>query len=134
LVALAIAGEPRFRLERLELERSGPSFTVDTLRLLRQREPDNRFVLLVGADAARELPAWHEAEALAGLAELAVFARPGSDAPSLPWPHRAIVVPAVDISATAIRRRLAEGRSIRYWVPDAVAEAIRAGRLYLPDA
>jgi nicotinate-nucleotide adenylyltransferase len=134
MVSLAIVGEPRFRLERAELERPGPSYTVDTLRLLRQREPDSQFTLLIGADAARELPSWREAGALADLAELVLFARTGVEIPSLPWPHRTVTVPGVDISATTIRRRLAEGRSVRYWVPDTVAEFIRVERLYLPDA
>jgi nicotinate-nucleotide adenylyltransferase len=134
LVALAIAGEPRFRLERAELERAGPSYTVDTLRALRAREPGREFALLIGADAARELPAWHQADALPRLATLVVFARPGAVLPALPWPVRTVTVPGVDISATEIRRRVAEGRSIRYWVPDPVAECIASDRLYLPDA
>jgi nicotinate-nucleotide adenylyltransferase len=134
MLALAIEQEPRFRLERAELDRPGPSYTIDTLRLLAGREPDHRFTLLVGADAARELPSWREAPQLAGLAELALFARAGEAVPPLPWPHRTVTVPGVDISATAIRRRVAEGRSVRYWVPDAVAEVIRLERLYLSDA
>jgi nicotinate-nucleotide adenylyltransferase len=134
MVDLAIRGEPRFALERAELDRPGPSYTVDTLRFLRGREPDRRFALLVGADAARDLPQWHEAAALPGLAELVVFARAGTLAPELPWPVRIVVVPAVDISATEVRRRVAARLPVRYWVPDAVAEAIRVERLYLPDA
>jgi len=134
MVALAIEGEPRFRLEPVEMERPGPSYTVDTLQLLREREPAHRFTLLVGADAARELPAWHEAGALVELADLVLFARAGAELPSLPWRHRTVTVPGVDISATTIRRRVAEGRSVRYWVPDVVAEFIRVERLYLPDA
>jgi nicotinate-nucleotide adenylyltransferase len=134
MVSLAIAGEPRFRLEPAELERAGPSYTVDTLRTLRAREPGREFALLVGADAASDLPSWHQAEALPTLATLVVFARPGMSVPTLPWPVRTVTVPAVDISATEIRRRVSEGRSIRYWVPDPVAECIAADRLYLPDA
>ncbi len=134
MVELAIAGEPRFRLERAELARTGPSYTVDTLRELRAREPGQVFALLVGADAARDLPQWREAPAIAGLAELVVFARAGTPAPDLPWPVRQVVVPAIEISATDIRRRVRQGRSIRYLVPDAVLEAIRVGGLYLADA
>jgi nicotinate-nucleotide adenylyltransferase len=134
MVALAIEDEPRFRLERAELDRPGPSYTVDTLRLLTAREPQHRFTLLVGADAARELPLWREASVLTELAELVLFARAGEDVPLLPWPHRTVTVPGVDISATTIRRRVTEGRSVRYWVPDAVAEFIRLERLYLSDA
>jgi nicotinate-nucleotide adenylyltransferase len=134
MVELAIAGEPRFRLERAELERSGPSYTVDTLRALHQREPGRRFALLVGADAARDLPKWREADQVAALAEIVVFARAGVPVPPLPWPVRPVVVPAIEISATDIRNRVRQGRSIRYLVPDPVCEAIRAGGLYLADA
>ena len=134
MVLLAIAGEPRFGLERAELDRPGPSYTVDTLRLLRRREPGQRFALLVGADAARDLPKWREAEALPGLADLVVFARAGTVVPELPWPVRAVTVPGIEISATDIRGRVRQGRSIRYLVPDPVAEAIRAEGLYLTDA
>ena len=134
MVALAISGEPRFGLERAELDRMGPSYTVDTLRVLRQREPAKRFALLLGADAARDLPKWREPEALAGLADLVVFARAGASVPELPWPVRAVTVPGIEISATDIRGRVRQGRSIRYLVPDPVAEAIRSEGLYLTDA
>lgn len=134
MVEVAIAGDARFRLERAELERSGPSYTVDTLRQLQAREPGRKFALLVGADAARDLPQWREAGSLPELAELVVFARAGTAAPELPWPVRRVMVPAIEISATEIRRRVREGRSIRYLVPDPVVEVIRSGGLYLTDA
>lgn len=134
MVALAIAGEPRFALERIELDRAGPSYTVDTLRALRNREPGREFALLVGADAARELPQWREADALPALARLVVLSRPGVEPPVLPWPVERVPVPAIDISATAIRGRVARTQSVRYWVPESVAEFIKAERLYLPDA
>lgn len=134
MVALAIAAEPRFRLERLELDRPGPSYTIDTLRALHQREPGTRWALLVGADSARDLPLWQEAEALHQLAQLIVFARAGVDAPALPWPAQRVTVPALEISATQIRRRAAAGQSLRYWVPDPVVEVIQGEGLYLKDA
>jgi nicotinate-nucleotide adenylyltransferase len=133
MVALAIRGEPRFALERAELDRPGPSFTVDTLRELRRREPGQQFAILVGADAARDLATWHEAGQLPTLAEVVVFARSGASLPSLPWPVRAVTVPVLDLAATDIRHRVATGRSIRYWVPDAVAEFIKDKGLYLAD-
>jgi nicotinate-nucleotide adenylyltransferase len=131
MLGLALAGAPTFAVERAELERPGPSYTVDTLRALRGREPEAEFTLLLGADAAAELPAWHAAAELPELARIVVFARPGSTVPAVPWITRVIEVPAIDISATAIRRRVREGRSIRYWVPDTVAEYVTSHRLYL---
>ncbi len=134
MVRLAIAGAPRFAVESIELEREGPSYTVDTLRALAAREPGHRFAVLLGADAARDLPQWREAAALPALAEWVVFARTGLPMPALPWPVTTVTVPAVEISATAVRERVAAGRSIRYWVPDPVREFIGQGGLYLADA
>jgi nicotinate-nucleotide adenylyltransferase len=130
MLAAAIAGNPRFRVERIELELPPPSYTVRTLRALTEREPGNRFLLLLGGDAARDLSSWHEVEALPDLAEIVVLSRPGSAPPVGGLISRALTVPAVDISATAVRERVAQGRSIRYLVPDAVREYIAAHGLY----
>lgn len=131
MLSLAIGGTPGFALERIELDRAGPSFTVHTLQELQSREPGSEFVLLLGADAAAELPGWREAERIPQLARVVVFTRPGSTSPQSPWISQTIQVPAIDISATEVRRRVARGESIRYWVPDAVAEYVARHRLYL---
>ena len=130
MLELAVAGNPRLAVERIELTLPAPSYTVRTLRALAQREPGNRFTLLLGADAAQDLPAWHEAAALPGLADIVVFARPGTSVPRHSLIGRVIEVPALDISATAIREHVKRGRSIRYLVPDAVREYIAAHGLY----
>jgi nicotinate-nucleotide adenylyltransferase len=124
MVELAVRGDPRLRVDRSETVREGPSYTVDTLRALRAEAPTAELVLLLGADAARELPRWREADAIQGLARVAVFTRGEGGAGALP-------VPRVDISSTEIRARVKAGRSIRYWVPDAVADYIASRRLYL---
>jgi nicotinate-nucleotide adenylyltransferase len=135
MLDLAVAGNPRLSVERIELGLPAPSYTVRTLRALARREPGNRFMLVLGADAAQELGAWYEVEALPELADVVVFARPGVtlSRPSHP-PHpairRVVEVPAVDVSATLVRERVREGRSIRYLVPDVVREYITAHGLY----
>jgi nicotinate-nucleotide adenylyltransferase len=131
MLELAVAGAPGFEVERLELERPGPSYSVDTLRELRRRQPETEFVLLLGADAAKDLPEWREAERIPELARVAVFARPGSTVPRSAGISHVIEVPSIDISATEVRRRVSRGQPIRYWVPDAVAEYISRHRLYL---
>jgi len=131
MLELAIAGSPGFAVERAELERPGPSYTVDTLESLRAREPRAAFTLLLGADAAAELGAWHRAGELPSLARIVVLARPGTPVPSSPLIAASLEVPAVDISATEIRRRARAGLPVRYWVPDAVAEYMARHRLYL---
>ena len=134
MLSLAISGNPAFALERAELERAGPSYTVDTLRELSRHHSPALLVLLLGADAAAELPAWHQVTQIPQLARVVVFARPGSVVPQSPLIAQVIEVPAIDVSATEIRRRVREGRPIRYWVPDAVAEYIARHQLYLDPA
>jgi nicotinate-nucleotide adenylyltransferase len=131
MLSLAVSGYPSFGLERSELARPAPSYTIDTLDDLSRRHPRTALVLLLGADAAAELSLWHQAERLPQLARVVVFARPGSAVPANPLISQVIRVPAVDISATEIRRRVSRGLSIRYWVPDAVAEYIARHQLYL---
>ena len=131
MLSLAIGSTPGFAVEAAELRRQAPSYTVDTLQELREREPGAEFILLLGADAAAELPDWYQAHRVPELARVVVFARPGTEVPASAWVSATIEVPAVDISATEIRNRIRQGRSVRYWVPDSVAEYISAHRLYL---
>jgi nicotinate-nucleotide adenylyltransferase len=130
MLALALAGHPPFVLEPLELTRPAPSYTVDTLRALRAREPHERFVLIVGADAAAELPRWRAADEVARLAEIAVLTRPGVPEVASPFVTHFVATPAIEISASEIRARCLAGKSIRYLVPDAVAEYIARRGLY----
>ena len=130
MLQLAVAGNPRLSVEPIELTLPTPSYTVTTLRALAGREPGNRFTLLLGADAAQDLASWYEVESLPVLADVVVFARPGSPTPAHPMIRRVVSIPAVDVSATGVRARVAEGRSIRYLVPDAVREYIAAHGLY----
>lgn len=131
MVRAAVAGDPRFAADDLELRRTGPSYTVDTLRALRVREPGAELVFLTGADNLRDLPRWREPDEIARLATLAVVSRAGETVPAeLPYPAVAVPVTRVDISSTEIRRRVAAGQSIRYLVPEAVRAVIRRERLY----
>ncbi len=130
MLELAVAGNPRLCVERIELSLPVPSYTVRTLRALADREPGNRFTLLLGADAAGDLADWFEVDALPRLADVVVFARPGTPLPRHAAIARSVEVPALDISATMIRERVRRGRSIRYLVPDAVGEYIAAHGLY----
>lgn len=127
MVTLAVEDEAGLGVEAVEAGRPGPSWTIDTLEQLRNREPGSRFVLLIGSDAAAEFAAWRDAARIPDLAEVVVYQRPGAPVPA---GFRSVAVPGCDISATAIRARVREGRSIRYLVPDRVAEYIAARRLY----
>jgi nicotinate-nucleotide adenylyltransferase len=128
MTELAVAGEEGLEVDRIEVEREGRSYTVDTLGAFRERWPAAELTLLIGADAAAEFPAWRSAERVRELAQVVVFSRGGAAVPDLGLP--VVEIPAVEISSTDIRARVREGRSIRYLVPEAVAAYVREHRLY----
>jgi nicotinate-nucleotide adenylyltransferase len=139
MVEMAVAGDERFRVSRIELEREGPSYTVDTLRELREREPEAELFLILGGDQALALPTWHEPEQVLELATIAVFERGSSTRNAIGITLgrlrgadrlRFLQMPRIDISSTLVRRRAAAGRPIRYLVPDKVANFIGAQSLY----
>lgn len=153
MVGRALRGEPGFVLDRRELEREGPSYTVDTLRSLRAELGEQvGLCLILGRDAFNGLPKWHEAQELLQLAHIVVAQRPGEEgepgealahmisgrvSESLVQLHEQpagrvgfIEVTQLAIAATAIREALARGRSPRFLVPDAVWDMIRASGLY----
>ncbi len=130
MLRAAIADNPRFVLDLREIDRGGASYTVDTLRALRRDYPDDRLSLLVGADTARDLPEWREAEQLPQLACVVVLSRPGAEVPENGIVSRSITVPAIDVSATYVRETVRRGRSVRYLVPPAVADYIKSHGLY----
>jgi len=129
MTRLAVQGDGRFVVDAMEIERGGLSFTVDTLRAYRERNPDAALFLLLGRDTAASLPKWREPEVIRALAEIVVLAR-GGEGGELPPGVRALATRRVDLSATEIRERVAAGRSIRGFVPDAVAAYIAAHGLY----
>ncbi len=152
MVRIATASNASFEVLDLELQRPGPSYTVDTFEVLRAERPDESFWFLIGSDALRDLALWRRPDALLELTSFGVVSRPGSAAPLrelLPEPFRdlyrdgpsglehasgteirAVPFPALEISASEIRRRHSSGRSIRYLVPDAVLDYIDKHGLY----
>lgn len=136
---LAVEGDERFEVSRIELERGGPSYTADTLRALTALSPQDRHVLVLGADQAASLPEWHRPEEVLSLAVVAVAEREGARRAEV---SRAVAelhgservgffhMPRMDISSTMVRERAAAGRPVRYLVPDAVAQLISEHGLY----
>jgi nicotinate-nucleotide adenylyltransferase len=134
MVKLAIAGERGFVLERCELERDGPSYTLQTVQELRQSEPGAQWVLLIGADQYNNLHTWRGWRELLGLVTLAVAPRAGvvprPDVDVALVPHQAVPLPSMDVSATDIRARVQRGESISGLVVDTVARYIEQHHLY----
>lgn len=134
MVVAGVGSDPRFSASDLELRRPGPSFTVDTLREVRSQGIGDELFFLMGSDQLAEFHRWREPEEVGRLARLVVMAREGDD-PVLADPGVSVdplVVPVtrIDLSATRVRNRVREGRSIRYLVPDPVRRIILDERLY----
>ncbi len=139
----AIEHDPLFELCTVEMERPGPSYTVDSLVELQARYgPDATLVLVMAADSLVQIDTWREPDRILALAEWAVGPRPGTRMPesaalaerfgvAAPRVHP-LDGPGLDVSASEIRRRVASGRAIRYLVPPAVEELIEDRRLYRP--
>jgi nicotinate-nucleotide adenylyltransferase len=135
MATLAAATHPKLSVSRIEIDRKGPTYTVDTLAQIRDFfEPDALF-FIAGADAVLELGTWHRVGDIAELAEVVAATRPGSDLAGFGghpgWPKVHVMeIPGLAISSTDIRARVAEGRPIDYLVPSDVARFIRERGLY----
>jgi nicotinate-nucleotide adenylyltransferase len=135
----AVARDDRFGVSRADVDRDGPSYTVDLLRAL---GGSDELTFIVGGDMAHSLPAWRDPEGVLALARLGVAEREGVRRADISErlaglagaPERVVFfdMPRLDISSSLIRRRAGEGRPIRYLVPDAVAGYIERERLYRP--
>jgi nicotinate-nucleotide adenylyltransferase len=151
MLELAITDAPQFRLELCELAREGPSYSIDTIRAVQAREPNAEITFIMGADAFAEIATWKDYATIFSLCDFCVISRPGTDERRIPiavenafcyepnrgvYVHRSgralrfLPVTALMISASDIRRRCAAGHSIRYLVPDAVADYVATHGLY----
>jgi nicotinate-nucleotide adenylyltransferase len=133
MTVIATASNPRFSVSRVDIDRGGPTYTVDTLRDLHARHPDAALHFITGADALGAILTWRDAEELFALAHFVGVTRPGYELGDDHLPAGAVTlveVPALTISSTDCRRRAAEGRPVWYLVPDGVVQYIAKRRLY----
>jgi len=136
MVRLAVDGNPSYRANDFELRKGGVSYTVDTMRQLKEEHPEYAFFFIVGGDMIDYLPKWHRIDELSQMIGFIGLARPGSvaDVSRLPagiaGAVRMAEMPLIEVSSTWIRGRIAAGRSIRYAVPEAVHAYIKEKRLY----
>jgi nicotinate-nucleotide adenylyltransferase len=142
MLELALAGHESFRIQTLELDRPGLSFTVDTLQTFHDQRPDAELFLLLGADSVHDLPGWREPERILQLASVVAVNRGhqqidlaaavqhlGAHAAGRVLP---VEMPAIDLASRDLRQRVQAGKSIRYLVPRAVEVYIAQHRLYVP--
>jgi len=142
MLRLALADKPDFKISTMEIERPGPSYTVDTLtELRRQLGDEDELFFILGRDNLAQLPQWHEAPRLIQLCYLVAVPRPGSKRPdmkaleaAIPGVSQRVMLldePYIDISASDIRERVARGLSVRHLVPEPVNRYLKEHRLYL---
>ena len=127
MLEAATKSEPRFSVSRVELDREGPSYTVDTLEALKG---EGDLFLILGSDALADLGKWRSPERIRALASLLVARRPGAPEPDATVSARAFDAPCLDISSRELRARAARGLSLRYLVPDDVWRHIERKGLY----
>jgi nicotinate-nucleotide adenylyltransferase len=141
MVEFAIAGHPQFEVNRMELGRAGRSFTVDTLREVRAEDPSRELFFLIGADSLADLPTWRDPPGIIKLATIVAVNRGDRPLPDLNMLRRTlgdsivdrvrlVTMPGIDLSSTDIRRRVREGRSIRFMTPRPCEVYIEQQALY----
>jgi len=126
MLQAAIKGEPEFEVDECELLRPPPSYTIDTVEKIRQRECDAAISCLIGEDNVEQLQRWHRFAELEKMVRFVVLDRSGKQ----PSHSYQLIHRRIDISATEIRRRVAQNESIRYLVPDSVEEIIHREKVY----
>jgi nicotinate-nucleotide adenylyltransferase len=136
MTSLAVAAHRRFAASRLELDRRGPTYTVDTLATMQGFwGSETTLFFLAGADAVAKLSTWRNVEKLSSLGEIVAFSRPGTEAseikPGEDWPrHHLLDMPAIGVSGTEVRARVRAGRPIDFIVPAGVVDYIQGHGLY----
>lgn len=133
MTVVATASNPRFTVSRVDIDRDGPTFTIDTLRDLRAARPDDELFFITGADALAQILSWKDADELFELAHFVGVTRPGYELSESGLPQDRVTlqeVPAMSISSTNCRDRVAAGEPVWYLVPDGVVQYINKYALY----
>jgi nicotinate-nucleotide adenylyltransferase len=133
MTVIATASNPRFMVSRVDIDRNGPTYTIDTLRDLREQRPDADLFFITGADAVKQILGWKDVGELWDLAHFVAVSRPGHAVSLRDLPNRDVSwleVPALAISSTDIRSRVSSGNPVWYLVPDGVVQYISKHDLY----
>jgi nicotinate-nucleotide adenylyltransferase len=129
MLQLALADNERFKLNTIEIERSGKSFTIDTMKSLKETYPETAFYFIIGADMVEYLPKWHKIEELIEVVQFVGVKRSGYKLDSS-YPIQLVDIPLIDISSTLIRKRIQQNEPIKYLVPDSIYTYIKEHGLY----
>ncbi|MFP5113679.1 nicotinate-nucleotide adenylyltransferase [Bacillaceae bacterium C204] len=129
MLELAISGNASFRVETIELDRQGPSYTVDTMKMINAQYSDHQFFFIIGADMIEYLPKWHKIDELINLVQFVGVERPEYNSRT-EYPVLYVDVPAIDVSSSMIRDRVKSRQTVRYLLPDSVIQYIEEKHLY----
>ncbi|CAM3943590.1 nicotinate-nucleotide adenylyltransferase [Lederbergia lenta] len=129
MLELSISGNSQFLVEKIELERNGRSYTIDTMKILQETNPDYDYYFIIGADMVEYLPNWHKVDELVKLIQFVGVNRPGYKLETN-YPITQMEVPQIDISSTLLREKLQQGISTKYLLPDKVISYIKEQHLY----
>lgn len=136
MTVIATASNPRFSVSRVDIDRDGPTYTIDTLKDLREQYPNEQLYFITGADALASIMSWHDWEEMFELAEFVGVTRPGYELREDMLPAdiqervHLVEIPAMAISSTGCRERASQGRPVWYLVPDGVVQYIAKNDLY----
>lgn len=136
MTVVATASNPRFKVSRVDIDRAGPTYTIDTLRELSELHPDADLYFITGADAIAQILSWRDVDQIWGLAHFVAVSRPGHQMTLPEHPEGAISVleiPALAISSTDIRQRVSAAKPVWYLVPDGVVQYIAKHQLYVGE-
>lgn len=129
MVELSIQDVPKLKIETIEIDKGGTSYTFDTMELLRRREPETDFYFIIGGDQVEDLPKWYRIEDLIQNVHLVGVPRPNKSLETA-YPIVTIEIPQIDISSTTVRNRITHGETTKFLISDAVREYIREEKLY----
>lgn len=133
MLSLAISNNPSFKLQRIELERDGPSYTYETMRILKEHNPDIHFYFIIGADMVEYLPNWYNIDELVKVVNFVGIKRPGFTF-GTKYDVTPVEAPQFDVSSSMLRKRFKERRSTMYLLPETVKHYIEEKSLYGPQA
>lgn len=129
MLELAIRGNGKFKLQTIELERKGPSFTVETMKIIKSQYKEYEFFFIIGADMIEYLPEWCKVDELVKLVQFVGVERPAYSHETK-YPILYVDVPTMEVSSSMIRERLKNGQTVRYLLPDSVIDYIKENHLY----
>lgn len=132
MVKLAIDEVPHFKLEMIEIERGGTSYSYDTMKELTSENPDLEFTFIIGGDSINMLKTWYRIDDLVQIVKFAGVGRPGFSGET-DLPVMKVEIPLIDLSSTLIRQRLAQGKTVKFLIPEKVEHYIREECLYGTD-